>query len=163
MTLGGTGKDTGKRHPTIGNNVILSSGSKILGPFKVGNNVKIGAGSVVLKEVPDNCTVVGIPGTIVRRNGKPISEMDQVDMPDPIAVELECLRRRVVELEDIIVEKLGVELPHECHEDCQYPNILREMEDGTLNRIYDETNGEIVTETLPDSPEGETEVKHENL
>lgn len=63
VTLGGTGKDTGKRHPTIGNNVILSSGSKILGPFKVGNNVKIGAGSVVLKEVPDNCTVVGIPGT----------------------------------------------------------------------------------------------------
>ena len=163
VTLGGTGKDTGKRHPTIGNNVILSSGSKILGPFKVGNNVKIGAGSVVLKEVPDNCTVVGIPGTIVRRNGKPISDMDQVDMPDPIAVELECLRRRVVELEDIIVEKLGVELPHECHEDCQYPNILREMEGGTLNRIYDETNGEIVTETLPDSPEGETEVKHENL
>lgn len=163
VTLGGTGKDTGKRHPTIGNNVILSSGSKVLGPFKVGNNVKIGAGSVVLKEVPDNCTVVGIPGTIVRRNGKPISEMDQVDMPDPIAVELECLRRRVVELEDIIVEKLGAELPHECHEDCQYPNILREMEDGTLNRIYDETNGEIVTETLPDSPEGETEVKHENL
>ena len=100
---------------------------------------------------------------IVRRNGKPISEMDQVDMPDPIAVELECLRRRVVELEDIIVEKLGVELAHECHEDCQYPNILREMEDGSLNRIYDETNGEIVTETLPDSPEGETEVKHENL
>mgnify|MGYP003376889088 CR=1 FL=1 len=163
ISLGGTGKDTGKRHPTIGNNVILSSGSKILGPFKVGNNVKIGAGSVVLKEVPDNCTVVGIPGTIVRRNGKPISEMDQVDMPDPIAVELECLRRRVVELEDIIVEKLGVELAHECHEDCQYPNILREMEDGSLNRIYDETNGEIVTETLPDSPEGETEVKHENL
>lgn len=163
VTLGGTGKDTGKRHPTIGNNVILSSGSKILGPFKVGNNVKIGAGSVVLKEVPDNCTVVGIPGTIVRRNGKPISEMDQVDMPDPIAVELECLRRRVVELEDIIVEKLGVELAYECHEDCQYPNILREMEDGSLNRIYDETNGEIVTETLPDSPEGETEVKHENL
>ena len=163
VTLGGTGKDTGKRHPTIGNNVILSSGSKILGPFKVGNNVKIGAGAVVLKEVPDNCTVVGIPGTIVRRNGKPISEMDQVDMPDPIAVELECLRRRVVELEDIIVGKLGVELPHECHDDCQYPNILREMEDGTLNRIYDETNGEIITETLPDSPEGETEVKHENL
>lgn len=163
VTLGGTGKDTGKRHPTIGNNVILSSGSKILGPFKVGNNVKIGAGAVVLKEVPDNCTVVGIPGTIVRRNGKPISEMDQVDMPDPIAVELECLRRRVVELEDIIVGKLGVELPHECHDDCQYPNILREMEDGTLNRIYDETSGEIITETLPDSPEGETEVKHENL
>ncbi len=189
VTLGGTGKDTGKRHPTIGNNVILSSGAKILGPFTVGNNVKIGAGSVVLQEVPDNCTVVGIPGTIVRRNGKPISEMDQVDMPDPVAVELECLRRRVVELEEIVADKLGVDMPHECSEDCQYPNILREIEDGTLDRIYDETVGEIVTETLPDSPQSEnaaetlpdsqqsenaaetlpdsqqieTEVKHENI
>ncbi len=79
VTLGGTGKDTGKRHPTIGNRVMLSSGAKVLGPFKVGNDVKIGAGSVVLKEVPDGCTVVGIPGTIVRRNGKPIEDLDQVD------------------------------------------------------------------------------------
>ena len=63
---------------------MISSGAKVLGPFKVGNNVKIGAGSVVLKEVPDNCTVVGIPGTIVRRNGKPTSDLDQVDLPDPV-------------------------------------------------------------------------------
>lgn len=67
VTLGGTGKDTGKRHPTLGNNVMVSSGAKVLGPFKVGDNVKIGAGSVVLKEIPPNCTVVGIPGKIVRR------------------------------------------------------------------------------------------------
>lgn len=139
VTLGGTGKDIGKRHPTIGNHVVISSGAKVLGPFKVGNNVKIGAGSVVLKEVPDNCTVVGIPGTIVRRNGKPTSDLDQTDLPDPIAVELECLRRRVVELENIITDKLGVKSFHECHEDCQYPNIVREMAEGTLNQIYDET------------------------
>jgi serine O-acetyltransferase len=139
-TLGGTGKDTGKRHPTIGNRVVISSGAKILGPFKVGNDVKIGAGSVVLKEVPDGCTVVGVPGSIVRRHGKPTSDLDQIDMPDPIAVELECLRRRIVELENIMVEKLGEDPSHICSEECQYSNILREIEDGTIDQIYDETN-----------------------
>jgi serine O-acetyltransferase len=99
VTLGGTGKDVGKRHPTIGNNVVISSGAKVLGPFKVGDNSKIGAGSVVLEEVPANCTVVGVPGKIVRRGKHKSEEMNQVDMPDPIAVELECLRRRIVMLE----------------------------------------------------------------
>lgn len=99
VTLGGTGKDTGKRHPTIGNRVIISSGAKVLGPFRVGDDVKIGAGSVVLKEIPDNCTVVGIPGTIVKRGGNPTDDMNQVDIPDPIAVEMECLLRRIVSLE----------------------------------------------------------------
>lgn len=140
VTLGGTGKDTGKRHPTIGDHVVISSGAKVLGPFKVGNNVKIGAGSVVLKEIPDNCTVVGIPGAIVRRDGKPTSDLDQVDLPDPVAVELECLRRRVVDLEKIIMEKLGAAGIHSCEEECQYSNIIREMEDGSFNQIYDETS-----------------------
>lgn len=103
VTLGGTGKDTGKRHPTIGNRVIIASGAKVLGPFTVGDDVKIGSGSVVLKEVPSGCTVVGIPGTIVRRYGKSTTQdMNQVDLPDPVAVEIECLRRRIVQLEDII-------------------------------------------------------------
>lgn len=100
VTLGGTGKDTGKRHPTIGNRVMISSGAKVLGPFKVGDDVKIGAGSVVLKEIPPNCTVVGIPGTIVKRNGQSTQDLNQVDLPDPIAVEIECLRRRIVALEN---------------------------------------------------------------
>lgn len=100
VTLGGTGKDTGKRHPTIGNNVMISSGAKVLGPFKVGNNCKIGAGSVVLEEIPNNCTVVGIPGRIVKRGDQRAEDLNQVDMPDPIAVELECLRRRIVLLEN---------------------------------------------------------------
>lgn len=104
-TLGGTGKDTGKRHPTIGNRVIVSSGAKVLGPFKVGNDVKIGAGSVVLKEVPDGCTVVGIPGTIVKRSKPTNEDLNQVDLPDPIAVEMECLRRRVVMLENKLREQ----------------------------------------------------------
>lgn len=99
VTLGGTGKDEGKRHPTIGDRVVISSGAKVLGPFKVGDDVKIGAGSVVLKEVPPGCTVVGIPGTIVKGAKRTTEDMDQVDIPDPIAVELECLRRRIVSLE----------------------------------------------------------------
>jgi Serine acetyltransferase len=99
VTLGGTGKDIGKRHPTIGNRVIVSSGAKVLGPFKVGDDVKIGSGSVVLKEIPPGCTVIGVPGRIVRRYGESIDDINQVDMPDPVATELECLRRRIVVLE----------------------------------------------------------------
>lgn len=110
VTLGGTGKDTGKRHPTIGNRVVVSSGAKVLGPFKVGDDVKIGAGSVVLKEVPPNCTVVGIPGTIVKRNGKSTTQdLNQVDLPDPVAVEIECLRKRVMELERILQTEHKIE------------------------------------------------------
>ena len=105
VTLGGTGKDTGKRHPTIGNRVMISSGAKVLGPFKVGDDVKIGAGAVVLKEIPPNCTVVGIPGPIVKRNGQSTQDLNQVDMPDPVATEIECLRRRIVTLENRLREE----------------------------------------------------------
>ena len=105
VTLGGTGKDTGNRHPTIGNRVMISSGAKVLGPFKVGDDSKIGAGSVVLKEVPPRCTVVGIPGTIVKRNGQNLQDLNQVDLPDPVAVEIECLRRRIVTLENRLREE----------------------------------------------------------
>jgi len=137
-TLGGTGKDVGKRHPTIGDRVVISSGAKVLGPFRVGNDVKIGAGSVVLKEVPDGCTVVGVPGTIVRRRGKPTNELDQVDLPDPVAVELECLRRRISELENLMVQKFGEEASVLCDDDCQYANIARELKDNAYGQIYEE-------------------------
>ncbi|MCT4606243.1 MAG: serine O-acetyltransferase [Marinisporobacter sp.] len=110
-TLGGTGKETGKRHPTIGNNVVISSGAKVLGPFKVGDNSKIGSGSVVLKEVPPNCTVVGVPGRIVIKDNikiknikKPDIDLDQVHLPDPMMQELECLRKRIAHLEKKIKE-----------------------------------------------------------
>ncbi|MCI7145771.1 MAG: serine O-acetyltransferase [Clostridiales bacterium] len=134
VTLGGTGKDTGKRHPTIGNRVLISTGAKVLGPFKVEDDVKIGAGSVVLRPVPAGCTVVGIPGTIVRRNGHPTDDMDQVDMPDPVAVELECLRRRVVELEALLSREFGREAVKRCEKDCQYEDIVREIN----NQVYEE-------------------------
>lgn len=94
VTLGGTGKESGKRHPTIGSNVMVSAGAKILGSFTVGENAKIGAGSVVLSEVPPNSTVVGVPGRIVKRDNIkiPRDDMDQVHLPDPVYNDLTALR-----------------------------------------------------------------------
>ncbi|NLG37680.1 MAG: serine O-acetyltransferase [Clostridiales bacterium] len=97
VTLGGTGKDTGKRHPTLGNGVLVGAGASVLGPFTVGDGARIGAGAIVLKEVAPGCTVVGNPGRVVRCNGRPPSEeLDQVRLPDPVAAEIECLRRQLV-------------------------------------------------------------------
>lgn len=95
VTLGGTGKDTGKRHPTLGDNVMVGSGAKILGPFTIGDNSKIGAGSVVLKEVPPNSTVVGVPGRVVRQENIEVHvcDLDQVHLPDPIALDLQRLQQ----------------------------------------------------------------------
>ncbi len=99
VTLGGTGKDKGKRHPTIGNNVMISSGAKVLGPFKVGDNSRIAAGAVVLDEVPPDCTVVGVPARVVKRSGIRVTPMDQVHIPDPVSQELCRLEQRIKELE----------------------------------------------------------------
>ena len=99
VTLGGTGKETGKRHPTIGNGVIIGSGAKVLGPFKVGDNAKIAAGSVVLREIPPNCTAVGVPARVVKRDGRRVDPMDQTDTPDPVTQEICQLRRRIYRLE----------------------------------------------------------------
>lgn len=94
VTLGGTGKETGKRHPTLGDNVMVSAGAKIIGSFTVGENSKIGAGSVVIEEVPPNCTVVGVPGRIVKRDNVkvPASDMDQVHLPDPVMEDITILQ-----------------------------------------------------------------------
>jgi len=99
VTLGGTGKETGKRHPTIGNGVIIGSGAKVLGPFRVGDNAKIAAGSVVLREIPPNCTAVGVPARVVKRDGRRVDPLDQTDTPDPVTQEICQLRRRVYRLE----------------------------------------------------------------
>lgn len=100
VTLGGTGKETGKRHPTIGNNVMISAGAKILGSFSVGENSKIGAGSVVLSEIPPNSTVVGVPGRVVKRDNVkiPREDMDQVHLPDPVYNDLIRLQQENVRL-----------------------------------------------------------------
>lgn len=116
VTLGGTGKETGKRHPTVGNNVVISSGAKVLGSFRVGNNVKIGAGSVVLKEVPDNCTVVGIPGKVVVKDGISLkkdaerqarheADLEHNSLPDPVADLIDALAERIFALEKQLAKK----------------------------------------------------------
>ena len=111
VTLGGTGKEHGKRHPTIGDNVMISAGAKIIGSFTVGENSKIGAGSVVIEEVPPNCTVVGVPGRIVKRNNQKLvrEDMNQVDLPDPVNQDIRQLQyansqmtNRILELEQEI-------------------------------------------------------------
>ena len=102
VTLGGTGKDTGKRHPTIGNNVMISAGAKVLGPFKIGDNSRVAAGAVVLEEVPPNSTVVGVPARVVRQDGKKVGcshALAQIHIPDPVKQKMECLEARIAELE----------------------------------------------------------------
>jgi len=100
VTLGGTGKEHGKRHPTIGNNVMISAGAKVLGSFTIGDNSKIGAGSVVLEEVPPNSTVVGVPGRVVKRNNMllPQETMDQCNLPDPVKEDICILQKSNSEL-----------------------------------------------------------------
>ena len=104
VTLGGTGKDSGKRHPTLGNNVMVSTGAKVLGPFKVGDNARIAANAVVLQEVPENATAVGIPAQIVRVQGekvrKYVDEVDQTSVENPTLAKIEALKRRLDELEE---------------------------------------------------------------
>ena len=102
VTLGGTGKDTGKRHPTLGNNVLIGAGTKVLGPVYIGDNSRIGAGSVVLRNLPANCTAVGVPAEVVRINNKavnPADDLDQQDLPDIVAQRLTDLDRRLGALE----------------------------------------------------------------
>ena len=100
VTLGGTGKEKGKRHPTIGDNVMISAGAKVLGSFTIGENSKIGAGSVVLKAVPPNSTVVGVPGHVVKKNDVriPREELNQTDLPDPVGEDINVLQRTNTEL-----------------------------------------------------------------
>ena len=104
VTLGGTGKDVGKRHPTLGNNVMVGAGAKVLGPFTIGDNTKIAANAVVLEEIPENCTAVGIPAKIVRREGVRVeNDLDQIHIPDPVAQELRRLEAQLAEMETQLV------------------------------------------------------------
>ncbi|HHW56853.1 MAG TPA: serine O-acetyltransferase [Clostridia bacterium] len=110
VTLGGTGKEKGKRHPTIKDNVVIGSGAKVLGPIIVGENSKIGAGAVVLKDVPPNSTVVGVPAHCVKKDNIRIASSHEVDLehgklPDPVEEELQKLRKRIERLEQILIER----------------------------------------------------------
>ncbi len=107
VTLGGTGKDTGKRHPTIGNNVLIGAGAKVLGPINVGNNCKIASGAVVLDNIPSDSTAVGVPARVVRHRGEKLYDLDQVHIPDPVSqkiceleYKLEKLRKQLDEYKE---------------------------------------------------------------
>ncbi len=101
VTLGGTGKDVGKRHPTLGDNVMIGAGAKVLGPVKVGSGSKVAANAVVLHDVPENCTAVGMPAKVVRRGGVRVpNDMDQIHIPDPVAQELKRLEKEIEKLKD---------------------------------------------------------------
>ena len=129
VTLGGTGKETGKRHPTLGDNVMVSAGAKIIGSFTVGENSKIGAGSVVIEEVPPNCTVVGVPGRIVKRDNVkvPRNDMDQIHLPDPVKEDIDLLQRENSALcNEIIDLENELRTLREEHEKCQKRNRERE-------------------------------------
>lgn len=104
VTLGGTGKDVGKRHPTIGNGVMIGSGAKVLGPFKVGDNVNIASGAVVLEEIPDNSTAVGVPARVVKQNGVRVDKLDQIHIPDPVSQELCRMAGKIERLEKELQE-----------------------------------------------------------
>ena len=111
VTLGGTGKDQGKRHPTIGNNVMIATGAKVLGPFRVGNNVRIAANAVVLSEIPDDATAVGAPARVVRLAGEKVNyaaEVDQIHILDPITTELAALRARIEHMENHTEEQENI-------------------------------------------------------
>lgn len=102
VTLGGTGKDIGKRHPTIESGVMIGAGAKVLGPITIGKNVKIAAGAVVVRDVDENCTVVGVPGEVVRIDGERVDDLDQIHIPDPLMNAIKANEAKIAQLaEDI--------------------------------------------------------------
>lgn len=100
VTLGGTGKEHGKRHPTLGNNVMVGSGAKVLGPLTVGDNTNIASGAVVLKDIPANSTAVGVPAAVVRTNGERVENLDQINVPNPVKTEIEKLKMEIENIKD---------------------------------------------------------------
>ena len=104
VTLGGTGKDTGKRHPTLGDNVLVGAGAKVLGPIVISNNSKVAANAVVLKDITENSTAVGIPAKVVRQDGRRVDDLDQIHIPDPVSQEISKLEERLTELSNELSE-----------------------------------------------------------
>lgn len=105
VTLGGTGKDVGKRHPTLHDNVMVGAGAKVLGPVEIGSNAKIAAGAVVLRDIPESSTAVGMPAKVVRKSGSKVhADLDQINIPDPVSKELTALKKKITALEKKIKE-----------------------------------------------------------
>lgn len=140
VTLGGTGKETGKRHPTIGNGVVVGAGAKVLGPITVGDNSKIGAGSIVLKDVPPNCTVVGNPGRVVQKKKPQVKgeiDLDQVNLPDPMLEKMQALYTRLTHLEECLIRHARDMGCNDCVEcDGQCP-ISKDLEENKSEKTED--------------------------
>lgn len=114
VTLGGTGKEKGKRHPTVGKNVVIAAGAKVLGPIVIGDNSKVGAGAVVIRDVPPNCTVVGVPGRVVMQEGEPVVDLHHEAIPDPVMDRIESMDKLVKKMEDRLVStQLELEMTEE--------------------------------------------------
>lgn len=148
VTLGGTGKESGKRHPTLGENVVVGAGAKVLGNLQIGNSVRIGAGSVVLRDVPSNCTVVGVPGRIVYRSGVKVDPLEHGSLPDSEAVVIRTLLDRIETLEQqmeslqkervVMLEKVAIGAGIKSY-DCQYKNVVTEEDANLSCRIKNRT------------------------
>lgn len=142
VTLGGTGKETGKRHPNIGSNVTIGAGAKVLGPITIGDNCKIGAGSIVLKDVPPNCTVVGNPGRIVRRKSVPPAgvDLDQIHLPDPMLDRLKEMDSRIEHLEHCALKQAEGSPYTHCREDCLVRRDLENKKEKTELEDMEDSN-----------------------
>ena len=134
VTLGGTGKDTGKRHPTLEDDVVVGAGAKVLGPFTVGRGSKVGAGAIVLKEVPPDCTVVGNPGRIVRKKNvcRDEIDLDQVNLPDPMLEKMQSLYTRLTHLEECLARRACEMGCGDCAEGCVIRRDLNEAEEKSM-------------------------------
>lgn len=133
VTLGGTGKETGKRHPTIGSGVTIGAGAKVLGPITVGDNSKVGAGSIVLKDVPPGCTVVGNPGRVVHKKApvrKDEIDLDQVNLPDPMLDKMQALYTRLIHLETCLARRAQESGCDECIGGCMMESDLKNTENS---------------------------------
>ena len=123
MTLGGTGKDVGKRHPTLGDHVLVGAGAKVLGPFKIGDHARIAAGAVVLSAVPANATAVGVPAHIARLNGERVCNLDQIHVTDPVSQELCRIRAQMAAMNKQIEQ-----LKNDFRKEQQDVNALQQSE-----------------------------------
>jgi len=137
VTLGGTGKETGKRHPTLGENVVVGAGAKVLGNIQIGNNVRIGAGSVVLRDVPSDCTVVGVPGRVVYRAGVKVNPLDHAQLPDSEAEAIRYLLDRIEVLEQEVQELKQTELPAEIKELAAVSRLSCRLQDRAVQEFLD--------------------------
>jgi serine O-acetyltransferase len=143
VTLGGTGKESGKRHPTLGENVVVGAGAKVLGNIQIGNNARIGAGSVVLREVPSDCTVVGVPGRVVYRSGERVEPLDHGRLPDSEAQVIRALVDRIEALEQQ-VQAMGQASPPTLEHELanvvaasRSERVLCRIQDRTIDEFFD--------------------------